>query len=143
MRWLLLLLLMVGCQTPIPVENETIDYGDVVNFTFLETNVSLDGSLTVLFANNTEEIYTYEYCDIPFAVLEQKENHWRYMYPDIIECGVPQNKTFIPNRTVNLQDIRLKEGKILVPGTYMFKIYYSTYAPATYMREFKQIVEIR
>jgi len=143
MRWLIILLLIVGCQPVPPQENVTIDYGDVVNFTFLETNITANGSLTVLFSNTTEELFTYEYCDIPFAVLEEHENHWRYIYPDIIECGTPQNKTFIPNRTVSISDIRLKEGKTIDPGRYMFKIYYSTYAPATYMREFKQIVEIR
>ena len=117
-------------------------YGDIVSFSLNRTKYSVNDSIELEKINYSGSVYLYSYCGIPFAVLKKEENHWTYVFPVDKECSVQENILFEPNVPIVLSDIRTRENEVLIQGSYMLKILYSTYAPGAYMREHNIEIEI-
>ena len=143
----LIAVLLISCTAPpLPETNDTVeteDFGDILNFTFASTNISLSESIVVTSVNTTKEVYLFSYCGIPVSMVRHiKGGTYLYVYPHIDDCVEPENTTFSPNLTIPLSQIPTRDGP-LIPGTYRVKLFYSTVAPGVYMRENNQIITIR
>ncbi|MDD9952915.1 MAG: hypothetical protein OXR66_01100 [Candidatus Woesearchaeota archaeon] len=145
MRWLLFLVLFASCTTQAPLLNETNtteNYGELVNFTLESLTIPLDGSIVITDVNTTKTVYMFAYCDIPLSLVRHDEDGlWRYVYPHIDPCVESTNVTLTPNMTIPLSSIPTRDGG-LTPGVYRLKLFYSTVAPATHMRESRIIITI-
>lgn len=137
---ILTLLLLAACSqvSQEPVVEE--DYGTLLNFTFAQTTIPLNGEVHIVSYNTTETVYAFAYCDIPFALLKKDGNKHVHVYPTYEECLPAQNITLTPDTKVKLEDIPFGSRVELTEGEYLLKVFYSTVAPATHMREFNQVL---
>lgn len=126
--------------------NETQDVyffgGEPVTFELDKTNITLNDEIIIASANYTGEIYMLSFCDVPFNILKKQEVDWKYVYPEYLECSEPTNITFLPGMSIKVRDIPVQKRYELTPGTYMLRIYYSTFGPMEYLREYNIIMDI-
>lgn len=153
---LVTLILLVSCNEPEIQNNETnitnqtneTQYayffgGQAVTFEAQSTNITLNDEIVIASSNYTGEIYLLNFCNVPFNLLKKQEVGWKYVYPDFLECADPTNITFTPGMATLVQSIQVKEGNELTPGTYMARIYYSTFGPMQYLREHNIVIDIK
>jgi hypothetical protein len=131
-----LLLILTACNTVEPeIEPEEVEYSDFVSFTVKPSAVALDEAITIT-KNITKEVRLWEYCGTPFALLAPKGTTWNYVFPDMQECATPVTITMQDTLEVSLNEVVLKEGKKLRPGSYVLKFFYTTLDENVSVREF-------
>lgn len=113
--------------------NATIDHGPILNVSLESDEIPVDGSIVVLV--NATDVFVYEYCGVPGALLMRDGNAYRYVFPIEARCMEPENATIDDRIAVELDAIRTASGSMIDPGEYEFKVFYATVAPGVGVRE--------
>jgi len=139
---ILVLVSISSCKEPESKKSPIEKFlGEAVVFEAEQGNISINDSIVIASANYTGEIYLLNFCGVPFNLLQKQEVGWKYIYPDYKECAEPTNITFTPGMATKLSDIDMKNS-IITPGLYMARVYYSTFGPMKYLREYNIIIDI-